>query len=116
MAASLTVVSLLVASVATIVSGGGGAQAQPIVPAVISFGDSTIDVGNNNYLPGAAFKADYAPYGQGFVRHQPTGRFSDGKIVTDITGYLLPQAKHMHAGTGCVTRMSSLNLWVVCCS
>lgn len=78
-----TVVFLLVASAAIM---SGGAQAQPIVPAVISFGDSTIDVGNNNYLPRAVFKADYAPYGQGFVRHQPTGRFSDGKIVTDITG------------------------------
>jgi hypothetical protein len=32
------------------------------------------------------FKADYAPYGQDFVRHEATGRFSDGKIVTDITG------------------------------
>ncbi|CAN6202534.1 unnamed protein product [Urochloa humidicola] len=46
---ALLVVSLLVASA---MSGGGiGAQAQPLVPAVISFGDSTIDVGNNNYPP-----------------------------------------------------------------
>jgi hypothetical protein len=92
--ASLTVVSLLVASAAMMTmmmsgGGGGGVQAQPIVPAVISFGDSTIDVGNNNYLPGAVFKADYAPYGQDFVSHEATGRFSDGKIVTDITGYYI---------------------------
>ena len=40
----------------------GGVHAQ-VVPAVISFGDSTIAVGNNNYLPGAVFKAHYAPYG-----------------------------------------------------
>jgi hypothetical protein len=62
----------------------GGVQAQ-VVPAVISFGDSTIDVGNNNYLPGAVFKANYAPYGENFRRHKATGRFSDGKIVTDVT-------------------------------
>jgi hypothetical protein len=92
-ASPLTVVSLLVASAA--IMSGGGAQAQPIVPAVISFGDSTIDVGNNNYLPGAVFKADYAPYGQDFVRHEATGRFSDGKIVTDITGCYI--ATHHHA-------------------
>jgi hypothetical protein len=81
---TLLAVSLLVAWSA--MSGGGGVWAQPLVPAVISFGDSTIDVGNNNYLPRAVFKADYAPYGQNFARHEPTGRFSDGKIVTDITG------------------------------
>lgn len=80
-----TALFLLVVIVST-VAKNGGVQAQPLVPAVISFGDSTIDVGNNNYLPGAVFKADYAPYGVNFVRHQHTGRFSDGKIVTDITG------------------------------
>lgn len=67
-------------------SATDGVEAQPIVPAVISFGDSTIDVGNNNYLRGAVFKANYVPYGENFERHEATGRFSDGKIVTDITG------------------------------
>jgi hypothetical protein len=67
-----------------LISWGGSVQAQ-VVPAVISFGDSTIDVGNNNYLPGAVFKANYAPYGKNFRRHKATGRFSDGKIVTDVT-------------------------------
>uniref|UniRef100_A0ACD5ZP45 Uncharacterized protein n=1 Tax=Avena sativa TaxID=4498 RepID=A0ACD5ZP45_AVESA len=66
----------------------GGVQAQ-VVPAMISFGDSTIDVGNNNYLPGAVFKANYAPYGHNFRRHRATGRFSDGRIVTDITSETL---------------------------
>ena len=76
----------------------GGVQAQPLVPAVISFGDSTVDVGNNNYLPRAVFKANYAPYGESFADHEPTGRFSDGKIVTDITGRLLrTTATRVHA-------------------
>ncbi|XP_062233613.1 GDSL esterase/lipase APG-like [Phragmites australis] len=83
-AALLIALSLLVAS-----ATNGGVQAQPIVPAVISFGDSTIDVGNNNYLPGAVFKANYAPYGENFRRREATGRFSDGKIVTDITAETL---------------------------
>ncbi|RLN11691.1 GDSL esterase/lipase APG-like [Panicum miliaceum] len=114
--AALLAVSLLAASAL----GGGGVQAQPLVPAVISFGDSTVDVGNNNYLPRAVFKADYAPYGQSFARHQPTGRFSDGKIVTDITAdtlgfesyappYLSPQAsgKNLLIGANFASAASS---------
>lgn len=62
-------------------------DAQAIVPALITFGDSALDVGNNNYLP-TFYKANYPPYGRDFTNHQPTGRFSNGKLVTDITGYL----------------------------
>ncbi|XP_037457323.1 GDSL esterase/lipase APG-like [Triticum dicoccoides] len=81
-----------------------------VVPAVISFGDSTIDVGNNNYLPGAVFKANYAPYGENFRRHKATGRFSDGKIVTDITaetlgfeGYAPPYLSPLASGKNLLT-------------
>lgn len=62
-------------------------DAQAIVPALITFGDSALDVGNNNYLP-TSYKANYPPYGRDFINHRPTGRFSNGKLVTDITGYL----------------------------
>ncbi|XP_061338830.1 GDSL esterase/lipase APG-like [Gastrolobium bilobum] len=73
-----------------------------LVPAIITFGDSVVDVGNNDYLP-TLFKADYPPYGRDFVNHQPTGRFCNGKLATDITAetlgfktfapaYLSPQA------------------------
>uniref|UniRef100_A0A0E0DX04 GDSL esterase/lipase APG n=1 Tax=Oryza meridionalis TaxID=40149 RepID=A0A0E0DX04_9ORYZ len=101
---TLLAMSLMILSPAMDGGGGGTVQAQ-IVPAVISFGDSTVDVGNNNYLPGAVFKANYVPYGVNFgSRRKPTGRFSDGKIVTDITAetlgfesyappYLSPQTK-----------------------
>ncbi|KAL5225022.1 hypothetical protein ABZP36_011661 [Zizania latifolia] len=114
--------TLLILSPATDGGGGGGGavQAEPIVPAVISFGDSTIDVGNNNYLPGAVFKANYEPYGVNYDRHEPTGRFSDGKIVTDITAeslgfesssppYLSPHAsgKSLLAGANFASAASS---------
>ncbi|CAL5051055.1 unnamed protein product [Urochloa decumbens] len=115
---AMLAVALLVASAMS--SGGGRALAQPLVPAVISFGDSTIDVGNNNYLPRAVFKADYPPYGQSYARHQATGRFSDGKIVTDITAetlgfesyappYLSPQAsgKNLLIGANFASAASS---------
>ncbi|PKA59004.1 GDSL esterase/lipase APG [Apostasia shenzhenica] len=79
-----------------------GVKSQPLVPAIITFGDSTVDVGNNNYLP-TVFKADFPPYGRDFKNHQPTGRFCNGKLATDIIAetlgftnfppaYLSPQA------------------------
>jgi len=61
------------------------AQDATLVPAILTFGDSVVDVGNNNYLP-TFFKADYPPYGRDFANHQPTGRFCNGKLATDITG------------------------------
>ncbi|CAN1836879.1 GDSL esterase/lipase APG [Linum perenne] len=58
---------------------------ETLVPGLIIFGDSGVDVGNNNYLP-THFKANYPPYGRDFGTHHPTGRFCNGKLVTDITG------------------------------
>ncbi|KAJ0101431.1 hypothetical protein Patl1_04426 [Pistacia atlantica] len=57
---------------------------QPLVPTIITFGDFAVDVGNNNYIP-TLFKANYPPYGKDFVNHQPTGRFCNGKLVTNFT-------------------------------
>nr|GLL23455.1 GDSL esterase/lipase APG [Ipomoea trifida] len=90
---------LAVICAAAFIVGGG---AQPLVPAIITFGDSSVDVGNNNYVH-TIFKADYPPYGRDFASHQPTGRFCNGKLATDITAdtlgfstypvaYLSPQA------------------------
>jgi hypothetical protein len=61
------------------------AQDDAIVPAIITFGDSAVDVANNDYLY-TLFKANYPPYGRDFVNHRPTGRFCNGKLATDITG------------------------------
>lgn len=59
-----------------------------VVPAIITFGDSAVDVGNNDYLP-TIFKANYPPYGRDFVNQKPTGRFCNGKLATDITAETL---------------------------
>ncbi|XP_072988979.1 GDSL esterase/lipase At5g55050-like [Typha latifolia] len=48
------------------------------VPAIYVFGDSTADVGNNNYLPHGAAKANFPHYGIDFPFSRPTGRFSNG--------------------------------------
>lgn len=61
-------------------------NAQPLVPAIITFGDSSVDVGNNDYIH-TIFKADFPPYGRDFKNHVATGRFCNGKLATDITGW-----------------------------
>ncbi|KAL5576888.1 hypothetical protein UlMin_018587 [Ulmus minor] len=67
---------------------GNGQESTTLVPAVITFGDSAVDVGNNNYLH-TLFKANYPPYGRDFVNHQATGRFCNGKLATDLTAETL---------------------------
>eukprot|EP00268_Persea_americana_P062790 TRINITY_DN8081_c1_g1_i2.p1 TRINITY_DN8081_c1_g1~~TRINITY_DN8081_c1_g1_i2.p1 ORF type:complete len:277 (-),score=31.06 TRINITY_DN8081_c1_g1_i2:120-950(-) len=58
------------------------------VSAIFVFGDSTVDPGNNNYLP-TVFRSDFPPYGRDFLQHRPTGRFSNGRLVTDfVASYL----------------------------
>ncbi|VVA25608.1 PREDICTED: GDSL [Prunus dulcis] len=53
------------------------------VPAVIVFGDSTVDAGNNNQIS-TVLKSDFQPYGRDFFGGQPTGRFSNGRVPTDF--------------------------------
>ncbi|KAK7348057.1 hypothetical protein VNO80_22606 [Phaseolus coccineus] len=53
------------------------------LPATFVFGDSLVDVGNNNYLISFS-KANYVPNGIDFGR--PTGRFTNGRTIIDIIG------------------------------
>ncbi|OEL18701.1 GDSL esterase/lipase [Dichanthelium oligosanthes] len=61
------------------------------VPAMYVFGDSTLDVGNNNYLPGKDIPRANKPYygidlpGSG----KPTGRFSNGYNTADFVAKTL---------------------------
>ncbi|CAK9148637.1 unnamed protein product [Ilex paraguariensis] len=58
------------------------------VSALFVFGDSSADSGNNNFILTLA-KANFQPYGRDFVDHKPTGRFSNGRLVSDfISSYL----------------------------
>eukprot|EP01018_Ginkgo_biloba_P025484 Gb_06060 [translate_table: standard] len=52
------------------------------VPAVYVFGDSYGDTGNNDYILTLA-RANFPPYGRDFIDHVPTGRFSNGKLMSD---------------------------------
>ncbi|KAL5974972.1 hypothetical protein ACLOJK_031648 [Asimina triloba] len=54
------------------------------ISAIFAFGDSTIDPGNNNYI-GTWLRSDHLPYGRDLEEgHIPTGRFSNGKLITDF--------------------------------
>uniref|UniRef100_A0A453QNN6 GDSL esterase/lipase APG n=1 Tax=Aegilops tauschii subsp. strangulata TaxID=200361 RepID=A0A453QNN6_AEGTS len=85
-----------------LLAGAHGGEAQPLVPGVFTFGDSSVDIGNNDYLH-TLIKADFPPYGRDFPNRVATGRFCNGKLATDITAdtlgftsyppaYLSPQA------------------------
>uniref|UniRef100_A0A1J3FU62 GDSL esterase/lipase n=1 Tax=Noccaea caerulescens TaxID=107243 RepID=A0A1J3FU62_NOCCA len=53
------------------------------VPALIVFGDSTVDSGNNNQIS-TVLKSNFEPYGRDYLDGKATGRFSNGRIATDF--------------------------------
>ncbi|KAL1188731.1 GDSL esterase/lipase EXL3 [Cardamine amara subsp. amara] len=53
------------------------------VPALIAFGDSIVDTGNNNYVK-TIVKCDFRPYGINFQGGVATGRFCDGRVPADL--------------------------------
>ncbi|XP_062098959.1 GDSL esterase/lipase EXL3-like [Humulus lupulus] len=72
--------------------GGGGSstakaatklQWNESVLAIQAFGDSFLDTGNNNHLISIT-KCDFPPYGRDFIGGKPTGRFSNGKVISDL--------------------------------
>ncbi|XP_057851637.2 GDSL esterase/lipase APG [Cryptomeria japonica] len=63
-------------------------QRQPLYSALYVFGDSTIDPGNNNFLA-TVVKSDFPPYGRDFPNGRPTGRFTNGRLVTDQLSELI---------------------------
>ncbi|XP_078442911.1 SGNH hydrolase-type esterase superfamily protein [Wolffia australiana] len=58
------------------------AAQSPLAPALFVLGDSTVDCGTNNFLATLA-RADRLPYGRDFDTHNPTGRFSNGRVIVD---------------------------------
>lgn len=82
--------SVLVAMVCLLVLVATDAEASRhsrLVPAAFVFGDSTVDVGNNNCLNvTAAARANYPQYGIDFPGSKPTGRFSNGFNTADLLG------------------------------
>ncbi|KAF7121423.1 hypothetical protein RHSIM_Rhsim13G0174900 [Rhododendron simsii] len=82
MASSLFYLLLLV-QVCSITAKRLDTTKSPRFPAILIFGDSLLDTGNNNFIP-TILKANHKPYGQDFPWKIPTGRFSNGKLVSDL--------------------------------
>ncbi|CAA7410773.1 unnamed protein product [Spirodela intermedia] len=80
--------SLRLIVAAALLAAGGGEPAWSGVPALFVFGDSLVDVGNNNFLPLSLAKANFPPNGVDFPGGRPTGRFSNGYNVADYLGKL----------------------------
>lgn len=58
---------------------------------VFIFGDSTVDVGTNNYLLNTEARANIPPNGIDYPHSQPTGRFSNGLNSADQIGIIYKQ-------------------------
>ncbi|XP_037464653.1 GDSL esterase/lipase At5g33370-like isoform X3 [Triticum dicoccoides] len=63
-------------------AAAGGENGGRLVNAVYVFGDSLVDVGNNDYLPAPAPRAN-RPYGMD-LPGKPTGRFTNGYNLADV--------------------------------
>ncbi|XP_057747013.1 GDSL esterase/lipase At5g55050-like [Arachis stenosperma] len=62
----------------------GFLEAQNKTPIVYVFGDSLVDVGNNNYLALSIERAALPHYGIDYPTKKPNGRFSNGKNAADF--------------------------------
>lgn len=78
-ALSITLLSLFLLTLCVPQAGG---QMHPLVSALYVFGDSGIDPGNNNVLP-TLIRSNFPPYGRDFPNGRPTGRFTNGRLITD---------------------------------
>lgn len=76
-----TTMMLIILQISNNIGVAAGSQR---VPAMFVFGDSLVDVGNNNFLSSVA-KANYFPYGCDF-KSGPTGRFTNGETIVDMLG------------------------------
>ncbi|XP_062119472.1 GDSL esterase/lipase EXL3-like [Humulus lupulus] len=54
------------------------------VSAVIMFGDSIVDTGNNNNNILSPARSNFPPYGRDFRGGKSTGRYSNGKVPSDL--------------------------------
>lgn len=82
--------------------GWRGAAAAGKVPAIIVFGDSSVDTGNNNFIPTIA-RSNFWPYGRDYANGLPTGRFSNGRLATDFISeaFGLPPSIPAYLDTNC---------------
>ncbi|KAM0953162.1 putative triacylglycerol lipase [Dioscorea sansibarensis] len=71
-----------------------GNEKSPKFSAILFFGDSTVDTGNNGHLP-TLFRSNHHPYGRDFPSHTASGRFSNGRLVPDLLSSALGLNDHL---------------------
>ncbi|BAF08509.1 GDSL esterase/lipase At1g71691 [Oryza sativa Japonica Group] len=88
---SSSTLAVMVVSFVVLLAGGAGAAAAAVAQPVplFVFGDGTLDVGNNNNLPGDEDvgdppRANHPYYGIDFPGGKATGRFSNGYTMADF--------------------------------
>ncbi|XP_030466898.2 GDSL esterase/lipase At5g55050-like [Syzygium oleosum] len=74
---------------------------------IFLFGDSTMDVGTNNFLPGCKARADISFYGIGSRGSRPTGRFSNGYNTADALARLMGHKRSPRPFLSLITQMSN---------
>ncbi|KAF8007248.1 hypothetical protein BT93_K1293 [Corymbia citriodora subsp. variegata] len=79
----LLLLLLLRTSEVVAASGPASSNGNSMYPALFAFGDSILDTGNNNNLRTQS-KCNYQPYGKDFPGAIPTGRFGNGKVLSDL--------------------------------
>ncbi|KAL6585232.1 hypothetical protein OROMI_004521 [Orobanche minor] len=111
MAAKLQLFLIIFTSFQAVINSTGNCKKLPKPAALFIFGDSYFDPGNNNYINTIDLdRANFLPYGETYF-HQPTGRFSDGRLIPDflaeiakmprISPYLQPnRSQHVHQYRG----------------
>ncbi|CAI0468970.1 unnamed protein product [Linum tenue] len=75
-------------------------SAEATMPAVFVLGDSTVDVGTNNFLTGSVDRADFPHNGIDFPGSKATGRFSNGHNIADFLGLEMSPPPFFALGNG----------------
>lgn len=86
------------------------------VPALYVFGDSTADVGSNNYLPGSAVpRANFPHNGIDFPTSRATGRFSNGYNGIDFLDAVKKPTRRRARGAGSFRMYVTPRICWCCC-
>ncbi|CAK7325971.1 unnamed protein product [Dovyalis caffra] len=88
----------------------------PKFPAILVFGDSIVDTGNNNFI-NTLVRGNFFPYRQNYPGQKATGRFSDGKLIPDLLSCALKikEAVPPFLDPNCLMKNSSPDLYVLGC-
>uniref|UniRef100_A0A0D9Y0I1 GDSL esterase/lipase n=1 Tax=Leersia perrieri TaxID=77586 RepID=A0A0D9Y0I1_9ORYZ len=98
MAAAAGLLRLAVVAVAAVVAGGDVAAGRQMVPAMYVFGDSLVDVGNNDFLPPPAPRPPEPPCGIDLPLEAAADEVAGGRSGRFTNGYNLADIIAQHVG------------------